>query len=51
MKDVCAIARVKPSSWSRAKSRGAISVTLLSKIEDALAFLEREAGGTQVGQA
>lgn len=40
MAEVCAEADVLPQVWSRAKSRKAISVGTLRKVEDALARIE-----------
>jgi hypothetical protein len=43
MGDVCAIARVAHSTWSRAKKRGFIRPRTLERIERALDFLDRQA--------
>ena len=40
LRDVCAEAGLHNSSWSRAKSRGTISIKNLGRMEDALARLE-----------
>lgn len=42
MQDVLRIAKVAPSTWSRAKSRGTIRAKTLAKVEDALAWYERQ---------
>ena len=51
MGEVCERAEVALPSWSRAKSRGRISTTLIKKIEDALTALEQEgADGQPAGE-
>lgn len=42
MTDLCRIAQVNRSSWSRAKSRGSIRPKTLGKMEDTLNYLERQ---------
>lgn len=42
MGEVCAIARVAHSTWSRAKARGYIRARTILRVEEALDYLERE---------
>jgi hypothetical protein len=43
VKELCERAKVYPSVWSRAKSRGRVSVSTLKKMEAALVELEQAA--------
>lgn len=43
MGEVCQIARVAPSTWSRAKARGTIRAKTLQRIEEALDYCEAKA--------
>lgn len=43
MQDVLRIARIAPSTWSRAKARGTIRAKTLQRAEEALAWYERKA--------
>lgn len=43
MSDVLAIARIAPSTWSRAKARGTIRAKTLQRAEEALDWYERKA--------
>lgn len=40
MSDVLKIAKVAPSTWSRAKARGTIRARTLSRVEEAMTWLE-----------
>ncbi len=42
MQQVCDRASVYPSVWSRAKSRGVVSVDVMVRMERALALIEAE---------
>lgn len=52
MSDVLRIARVAPSTWSRAKSRGTIRAKTLRRVEDALDWYEKQgnADGQPAGE-
>lgn len=43
MVDALKIARVAPSTWSRAKKREFIRARTLGRVEEAVSFLERQA--------
>lgn len=43
MTDALQIAKVANSTWSRAKARGYIRARTLGRVEDAVAYLERQA--------
>jgi len=40
MSEVCKVAGITPQTWSRAKTRRAISVAVLRKVEAALSAIE-----------
>lgn len=44
MAEVCKIAEIPHSTWSRAKTRGSIRAKTLRKVEDALAWIEKQEG-------
>lgn len=49
MTDALQVAKVANSTWSRAKSRGYIRARTLGRVEEAVAFLERQAAAPQAG--
>jgi hypothetical protein len=52
MTDALQVAKVAHSTWSRAKSRGYIRARTLGRVEDAVAYLEKQqASEPRAGQA
>lgn len=50
MTDALQVAKVAHSTWSRAKSRGYIRARTLGRVEEAVAYLEKQAAAPQPGE-
>jgi hypothetical protein len=50
MTDALQVAKVAHSTWSRAKSRGYIRARTLGRVEEAVAFLEKQATAQPGGE-